>query len=87
VPALLGVEPGPELVHHRLALRLPHLEVLGRAEEVRVERGPLDPLHVEDEVHRRLRGLRRSRLGVDDAATEVREAGGALSATERRDLL
>jgi hypothetical protein len=86
VPALLDEEPGLEVVHHRLALRLPHLEVLGRAEQVRVERGAFDPVHVEDEVDHRLRDLGRGRLRVEEASTEMRQTAGALAPAGRSDL-
>ncbi len=42
MPWLLGVEPRLEVVHDGFARRLPHLEVLVRAEEIRVQRGTLD---------------------------------------------
>lgn len=65
----------------------PHLEVLGRTQEVSIQRGTLDAVHVEDEVHRRARGLGRGRLLVEEASSQVREAAGAHAAAGRLDLV
>ncbi len=72
VADLLGVEPRLELVHHGPAQGLPHLEMLGSAEEVGVERGALDLVDLEDEVHRLLCRLGRGGLRVEELATDVR---------------
>jgi hypothetical protein len=72
LPRLLEVEPGLEGLHDDAALRLPHLQVLGRAEQVRFEGGTLDPVDVEDVVRSDLRLLRRGGLGLEELATYLR---------------
>ncbi len=78
VPRLLRVEPRLEVVHQGAALRLPHLEVLVRAEEIGVEGSALDPVDIEDEANRALRCVRRGGLRVEELAAKVGEAAGAL---------
>jgi phosphopyruvate hydratase len=87
MPRLLGIEPRPEFVHDGSARRLTHLEMLGRAEEVGVERSALDPVHVENEVDRLLRGFRRGRLRVEETSAQVRETAGALATARQSDLV
>ena len=58
-----------------------------RAEQIGVERGALDLVDLEDEVHRALRRVGRGGLRVEELPAEVREAAGALAATGQRDLV
>ena len=65
MPNLLRDEAALEVTHHRLAMRLPHLKVLGRAEEVGIERGALDAiLRVEEAATETVAPARSRPLGV-----------------------